>query len=74
MGRRRTECAVLDAHGGVIFEARTGPSNPTFVSLAEARANVTAALEPALEGIGACRAAGLSLFGGVADEGDPAAA
>jgi N-acetylglucosamine kinase-like BadF-type ATPase len=68
-----TECAVLDAHGGVIFEARTGPSNPTFVSLDEARANVTSALETALEGIGACRAAGLSLFGGVADEGDPGA-
>lgn len=72
-GGTSTECAVLDAGGNVLADARAGPSNPTFVSLAEARANVTSALEAALDGIGPCRAAGLSLFGGVADEGDPAA-
>ena len=51
--------------------ARRGPSNPNFVSLAEARANVTAALEEALQGIGRCRAAGLALFEPVVpDDGD----
>jgi N-acetylglucosamine kinase-like BadF-type ATPase len=63
-GGTATECAVLHANGEVLAESRTGPSNPTFVSIAEARANVTAALEAALDGIGPCRAAGLSLFGG----------
>jgi N-acetylglucosamine kinase-like BadF-type ATPase len=72
-GGTATECAVLDGAGDVLAESRTGPSNPTFVSIAEARANVTSALEAALDGIGPCRAAGLSLFGGVADEGDPVA-
>ena len=73
-GGTSTECAVLDGTGDVVAEARTGPSNPTFVPLAEARSNVTAALEAALDRVGPCRAAGLSLFGGVADEGDPGAA
>jgi N-acetylglucosamine kinase-like BadF-type ATPase len=71
-GGTTTECAVIDAAGAVIATARHGPSNPNFVPLEEARANVTAALAEALTGIERCRAAGHALFEPVAPDGGEA--
>jgi len=71
-GGTATECAVIDSSGAVISLARRGPSNPNFVPLDEARANVTAALDEALRGIERCRAGGLALFDRVAPQGDDA--
>ena len=71
-GGTATECAVIDSSGAVIALVRRGPSNPNFVGLEEARANVTAALEEALRGLDGCRAAGLALFEPVAPDGDAA--
>jgi N-acetylglucosamine kinase-like BadF-type ATPase len=68
-GGTTTECSVIDSSGAAIAGARRGPSNPNFVPLAEARANVTAALEAALHGIDRCRAAALALFEPVAPDG-----
>jgi N-acetylglucosamine kinase-like BadF-type ATPase len=72
-GGTTTECAVVDPSGAVIGQARSGPSNPNFVPLEEARANVAAALAAALDGIDRCRAAGVALFDRVAGDGDRAA-
>jgi N-acetylglucosamine kinase-like BadF-type ATPase len=68
-GGTTTECSVIDSSGAAIARARRGPSNPNFVSLAEARANVTGALEEALHNIDRCRAAALALFEPVAPDG-----
>ena len=71
-GGTATECAVLDPSGSVIAHVRRGPSNPNFVPLGEARANVTGALVAALADVERCRVAGLALFDGVAPEDDAA--
>jgi glucosamine kinase len=68
-GGTKTDCALMDETGAILARTRSGPSNPSRVSLDSALAALTEAAQKALDSLGKSAADIAYIHGGIAGVG-----